>query len=535
MTVPEEHVVAFVDLGTNSVRLLVARIKPNHSYTVLTDQKEVVRLGEREFVEGSLDPAAMERALLVCRRFVEVAHNFGAQDILAVATSALREARNQSAFVRRLRREADLDVHVISGVEEARLIYIGVSNSMNLGDKLALFVDIGGGSTEIAVGDQHRHRYLESLQLGAIRLTSLFLPDERGPISAQQYAQLQWYVRNTAVYAVQQVRSHKVQVAVGSSGTIENLAQVAARAFKSDAAREDVLRFDRLQKTVSLLCSLSLEERRAVPGINPERADIIIAGAAILDTLMQELDLPEIQVSRRGLRDGLLFDYLARSEHASWVRQMSVRKRSVLQLGRACGFDEDHSQRVANLALEIFDSGREARLHRLAVEERELLEYAGLLHDIGSFLSYYNQHMHTYYLIRNADLIGFDQRETAIMATVALYHRGSMPRKKHPEFAGLDKGSQHIVRVLSVCLRLAESLDRGHAGVVRHARLRKAGPKAILEISCLRDCELQLWGVRTHERAVKEVFGRTLATEVTVEAAPLRNGSPGGVANSPND
>jgi exopolyphosphatase/guanosine-5'-triphosphate,3'-diphosphate pyrophosphatase len=527
MTVPEDQVVGFVDLGTNSVRLLVVRVKPNHSYTVLTDQKEVVRLGEREFVQGSLYPAAMERALLVCRHFVEVARNYGANEIVAVATSALREASNQSAFVRRLRREADLDVHVISGIEEARLIYLGVSSNMDLGNRVALFVDIGGGSTELAVGDQQRYRYLESLQLGAIRLTALFLPDEKGPISAQQYAQLQWHVRNTAVYGVQQVRSHQVQLAVGSSGTIENLAQVAARALaKSNAAREDVLRFDLLQKTSSLLRSLSLEERRAVPGINPERADIIIAGAAILETLMQELDLAEVQVSRRGLRDGLLFDYLARSEHASWARQMSVRRRSVLQLGRACHFDEVHSQRVANLVCEIFDSAREAGLHDLEDEDRELLEYAALLHDIGSFLSYYNQHAHTYYIIRNADLIGFDQREIAIMATAALYHRRSTPRKKHPEFASLDPSSQHIVQVLSLFLRLAESLDRGHAGVVSHARLRVAGDTVLLDIVCRRDCELQLWGVLTHRRAVEQVFRRKFIAEVRREPGSRKEESP---------
>jgi exopolyphosphatase/guanosine-5'-triphosphate,3'-diphosphate pyrophosphatase len=265
-----------------------------------------------------------------------------------------------------------------------------------------------------------------------------------------------------------------------------------------------------------MLCALPLEDRRKMPGINPERADIIIAGAAILDTLLEELNLPEIRiVSERGPREGLLMDYLSRSEHAHLVREMSVRERSVLQLARACNFDEPHARSVARLALELFDSARESGLHSLDERERELLEFTALLHDIGAFISYSNHHVHTYYLIRNADLLGFDQTEIAIMAATAFFHRMGLPNNKHAEFAELDKRLKKTVRVLSMLLRLAEGLDRSHSGVISHARLRAEDRKGVvLEIEASQDCQLELWGVQDREKAVEKALGRKMRIEV---------------------
>ena len=256
------------------------------------------------------------------------------------------------------------------------------------------------------------------------------------------------------------LRRHRVELAIGSSGTIENLAEIAVHVFdKRRSQRDDLLTRSRLKDVVGLLRSLSLAERRKVPGINPERADIIIAGAAIVETLMDDLRLDVLRVSNRGLRDGLLIDYLARSEHADLVRAVGVRERSVLQLARNCGFDETHARTVAHLADELYESGRAVGLHAFGEAERELLRYAALLHDVGSFLSYSNHHAHSYYLVRNADLLGFDQREIAIIAAATLYHRKALPRPKHPEFASLDKQARRVVPVLSLLIRLAESLD----------------------------------------------------------------------------
>ncbi len=507
---PAARVVAFIDIGTNSVRLLVVRIFPNHSYTVLTQLKHTVRLGEGEFDEHCLQPEAIDRAVLVCRQFATLARASGAEEIIAVATAATREARNQRDFLDRLRQEAEIEVRVVSGLEEARLIYLGVASGVHLGDKQALFVDIGGGSTEIVVGTQHQHRYLNSLKLGAIRLTAERLPQVHKPVSEARYERLKRYVHHNMVHMQRELNAFHLDLAIGSSGTIENLADVAARMYlKRDRQPDDVLSRSHLQQLITLLCSLSLEERRRIPGLNPARADIIIAGAAILQTLMQTIGVRSVRVSDRGLRDGLLVDYLVKQDHAPFVEEASVRKRSVLQFGRACQFNESHARLTAHLALSLFDSGRVAKLHRLGDWERELLEYAALLHHIGAFVSFSRYQAHTYYLIRNAELLGFDQTEIAIIATAALYHRKSLPRKKHPEFAALNKRTQHIVRQLAALLRLAECLDRSQAGHVSAAAFEVHNRKRVaLNLYATQDCHIEVWGVEKHLEAFEKVFER---------------------------
>ena len=530
MSSTDTRTVAFMDIGTNSIRLLLVRFAPNHSYTILTQLKEMVRLGEGEFAKQHLQPQAMTRAVLVAKQFAGLARAHGADEIIAVATAATREADNQDAFIARLQDEAQLDVRVVSGPEEARLIYLGVASGIHLGDRQAFFIDIGGGSTEVIIGTQHQHSYIGSLKLGAIRLTTHFLPDERGPVPLQKYDGIQRYVRHHAVRTFRELQAYRIDLAIGSSGTIQNLADVAVRQCqKRPLQRHTVLTYAHLKQVVAMLAALPLEERRKVPGLNPERADIVLAGAAILDAFMQELAIAEIQVSERGLREGLLVDYLLKQEDATLLAPMSVRTRSVLQLGRACHFDEAHAWTTARLALGLFDSARDARLHHLGVWERELLEYTALLHHIGAFLTYTDYQAHTYYLIRNANLLGFDQKEIAIMATTALYQRKTLSRKKHPEFAALDSRSQQIVRVLSVFLRLAENLDRGHAGLIQQAQLHPVDARHVaLRIHAPHDCQVEIWGIQKHAEAFEKVFGRRLVVTVLpplpASAAPSEAG-----------
>jgi exopolyphosphatase/guanosine-5'-triphosphate,3'-diphosphate pyrophosphatase len=326
-----------------------------------------------------------------------------------------------------------------------------------------------------------------------------------------------------SVRAMQQIKKYKLDVALGTSGTIENLADVALRAFHSRSRqREDELKTSDLKREVDMLCTLPLEERKKVPGLGPERADIIIAGAAIVQTILEELELDEIRVvSERGVREGLLIDYLSRTEHAHLVREMSVRERSVLQLARACSFDEAHARNVVRLALELFDSAQEAELHSLGKSERELLQYTALLHDIGAFISYNNHHVHTYYLIRNAELLGFDQNEIAVMAAAAFFHRMGRPTQKRAEFAELDQRLRKPVQVMSTLLRLAESLDRSHSGVIAHARLRAEDKHStVLEIHAHQDCQLELWGIQERQKTVEKVLGRKLRVEVVTTPLP---------------
>lgn len=516
-----ERVVGFMDIGTNSIRLIVVRFHPNHTYKVLTSQREVVRLGQGEFAAQRIQPEAMARTLKVAGRLANMARSFGASNVLAVATSATREARNKARLSQKLRSEAGIDVRVISGIEEARLIYLGVASGMNLMGRRALLVDIGGGSTELIVGDQHEHFYLDSLKLGAIRLANLFIPaDHRGPVPAMLYQRIKAHIRDKAIRSVQHLRRHPFDLAIGSSGTLMNLAQIAARRARRSTRGELFITRREVSDVLAALCALPLCRRREVPGINPERADIIIPGGAIIETLMEDLGIQTLRISERSLRDGLPLDYLSREEYAEHpAARLPLRERSVLQLGQACRFDEPHARKVTQLALDLFDSARQSGLHTMGNWQRELLEAAAMLHDIGTFLSFAAHRSHSYYFIRNADLLGFDQTEIAIIAATALYHRSKLPKLKDPPFAELDKTSRQTVRLLCILLRLAESMDRGHCDAIDTAALTPDGRKAAkLHIHARQDCQLELWDLQNHVKAFKKIFGRDLAIAVTPEA-----------------
>ncbi len=517
------QVVGFIDIGTNSVRLMLVRISANRSYHVVNLQREVVRLGEEEFADHLLRPAAIERAVLVCRSFAGLARSHGAGEIVAVATSATREARNQGVLVARLRAEAGLDVHVVSGLEEARLIYLGVLGRVELGERTAFCLDIGGGSTEVIVGDVRRHLFLDSLPLGAVRLAGdPNLPDVSGRVSSDDYQRLQRAVRLASVHAVKAVREFDVDVAYGTSGTVRNVAAVAARVLHDrEPSRDETASLADVRKVVKLLRGLPLEERRGVPGLNPDRADIVVAGAVVLETLMTDLELPAVTaLTECGLRDGMLMDYLSRGPHAALVHELTVRERSVLQLVRACRADESHARHVARLALELFDSSREAGFHKLGAEERELLDCAALLHDIGTFISYPNHHLHSAYLIANTDMLGFDQREIAIMAATVLFHRKATPSAREAVYARLEGADRKRVQTLANLLRLAERLDRSHGAVVRHATLRADGRRALtLRLATNGPAQLELWGLENRRGSMEKAMGRRLTFEVAPAGA----------------
>ena len=312
------------------------------------------------------------------------------------------------------------------------------------------------------------------------------------------------YVRTHAARTLHELSAFRIDVAYGSSGTIENLAEVGGD--------PTTLTYRGLQDTVRMLCNLPLAKRREVPGLTPARADIIIGGAAIIDGYMQELGIERLTVSDRGLRDGLLVDYLIRHGKSDlFGADVGLRERSVLQLGRACRFNEEHARTTARLALQLFDSAALAGLHKMGPWERELLEYAALLHHIGSFLTYNGYQRHGHYLVRNAELLGFDQLEIAMMAEMVLYHRGSLPRVTHHEFAMLEPDQQAAVRSLSTFLRIAENLDRSQTNHITAARLALEKPgRVVLELQTSRDPQVEISGLENQRASVERIFGRKL-------------------------
>ncbi len=507
-----ERVVAFFDIGTNSVRLLCVRIHPDGSYAVLSEQKEAIRLGEGRLTDERLSGAAMERASRVLRRFVDLARSFGAAELVAVATSATREASNQGAFLERLKREVGLDVHVVSGPEEARLIYLGVSSGLMLDGASALFVDIGGGSTEIVVGDACTHRHLTSTRIGAVRLGALFPPRDRGgAYSTAEYQAMLEYCRSTLVRPLEQIREYRVHRVIGSSGTIQTLAEVSGGMSTNTVADSPVSLTRRgLRRAARHMLTLTLTERRAVPGMNPGRADIIVPGAAILESILEHLELETVTITNRGLKEGLLVDYLLRHGYLPPHGAVSVREQSVSRLARVCGCAEAHADHVRRLARQLFDSGRTIGLHRIGEGERELMEYAATLHDCGTFISFTDHQVHSQYIITHAELLGFDEREVAIMGMIARFHRKKFPGSRNPGLSAVAEPDRRTVLELAVLLRLAESLDRTHSGLVESAVFEEHGRAVHLVITSPGECHLEQWGVENQTGPFCRVFGRQL-------------------------
>jgi exopolyphosphatase / guanosine-5'-triphosphate,3'-diphosphate pyrophosphatase len=517
------RVVGFVDIGTNAVRLLVVRINPNFSYTIISQEKEVVRLGEDEFKDNKLKPEAMERAIFVCGKFADLAKTYGAQEIIAVGTSAIREAENQCEFLQRLNKVTGLNVNVISGQEEARLIWLGVASGLDIGDEKAIFVDLGGGSTEIAIGNQHESFYLDSLRLGAIRLTSKFIGEGwTGPIQSQSYKKIKRYASEKIEAVKAKVLEYGARLAYGSSGTLINLAEVSNKLFKKNSTPDQlVLTRKNLKKLATVLCWLPLAERKKIPSINPERADIIVAGAAVIEAIMEQFGLEKIIVSHKELRDGLLAEYLANFEGFRELQKAPARNRSVLHLGRSCNFDEKHSETVSSLALQLFDSAKKIGLHNLGDKERELLSHAATLHDVGDFLSFNDHQLHSHYIISNAELLGFDEGEIQIIANVARFHRKKLPTKKALKITGLDERGNHVVAVLSTFLRFAEKLDRSHCCLVKRAEFVKmTKDQVLLSFYSESDCSLEEWSIVQNKQAFFEAFGKELEAHCTVEPNP---------------
>lgn len=474
-------VVGIFDLGSNSVRLLLARVGPvNASCAVLNQVKHMVRLGEGVFVRNRLSEDAMQRTIHALKGMAGMCAAYGAADMVAYATAAARDADNAQAFIRRVRERTGIAFTVISGKEEARLIWLGVVSGLEYSEQNRLFIDVGGGSTELIVGNSRNFSNLDSVKTGCVRLSSQF--SDHGPVPPGRYREMRDYVRRQMTHALKRVREHEIVEAVGSSGTIQNLAAMAALADtpgnNKKAVEARVLRYDALLPLVEKILAATLEERRALPGINPKRADVIVAGAAIVQTLMEELEIQSLGVSGRSLQNGMLLDYLMRTRPDVFAEGIPTREYSVLQLGRLCRFEERHSRHVAHLALMLYDSAADLGLHENRQGWRELLRYAALLHDVGIFIAFEKHHAHSHYLIRHKELLGFTDEEIDVLAATAYFHR-KRPSVRHQVYTQLTAPQREAVSTLSLYLTLAERLDKTHCQLVRSAAFcRRDGRRA---------------------------------------------------------
>jgi exopolyphosphatase / guanosine-5'-triphosphate,3'-diphosphate pyrophosphatase len=519
----EKQIIAAIDIGTNSIHMVIVEIEPSlPAFRVIAKEKDMVRLGDRDPDTGNLTPEAIDRALATLKRCRDLADSLQVNRIIAVATSATREAGNGQEFLQRVATELGIIVDLISGQEEARRIYLGVLSGMDFTDRPQIIIDIGGGSTELILADIHEPRVLSSTKIGAVRLTKEFVKSD--PINNTELNYLRAYVRGMLERPVEEIWS-KLQLnenpgLIGTSGTIETLATIYAldnQGTIPNPLNGYVVSRQDLERILKKLAQMNYEERLTVPGISDRRAEIIVPGAIILLEAMSMLRLDSITLCEQALREGIIVDWmLTHGLIDNRLRyQNEVKNRNVLKIAHKYQVDLIYSKRVAHFALRLFDETK-GYLHNWKTSERELLWTAAILHNSGVYISHAAHHQHSYYLIRNAELLGFTELELELIANIARYHRKSKPKKKHESFQKLTlRNHQLIVKQLSAILRLAVALDRRKKGAIAEISCQFDLESRSLYLQLIPqeigdDCALELWSLDYKKDVFEEEFSVTL-------------------------
>ncbi|MEO5901898.1 MAG: Ppx/GppA phosphatase family protein [Ilumatobacteraceae bacterium] len=509
-------VLAALDIGTNSFHLVVARVRGEH-FEVVAREKETVRLGHGGGDMKVLAPEAIDRGVAALQRMQRVATANGAT-IRAVATSAVREAQNAAEFVSRASAEAGIEIEVISGLEEARLIHLGVLQSVPVFDARLLLVDIGGGSTEVLLGQRGQTIAARSFKLGAVRLTDRFFPG--GDVTRATVAACHDFVRSTLATFEREVNEGGFDVAVASSGTGETIARmVGATRGEPQARTYNGFEFTaaELDAVVALLTGRpTAAARRNLPGLDASRADIGVAGALVLQAVAETFRIARFTFSEGALREGVLLDTVARFQGGALHHLRDVSRQSIRALAERCDEDVAHSAHVAALALQLFDGTQ--LLHGLGPEAREYLEAGALLANVGLVIAHSKHHLHAYYVIRNCELTGLTDHEIEIIALIARYHRKSAPKPTHLEFSRLRPADQQLVRVLAGLLRVAIGLDRSHDGRVASLRAHVRGRTLVIEARAggRADLELELYTANDRSGLLAEVLDRPVEVVAAV-------------------
>ena len=512
--------IAAIDIGTNSLHMIVCRVRPDLSFEVIDREKDMIRLGTGGLDGRRLTEDTATAALLTLSKFLRIAASRGVDEILAAATSAVRESENGAAFVGTVKRELGLRIRVISGTEEARLIHMAAAYAVDIGKRAAVVIDIGGGSTEITVGTAERMAIGRSFKLGVIRLTERFVKSD--PLGRRDEQRLVRHIRRETHGYLKQLGKRHVDRVIGTSGTIQSLGALAADRRPNEELRNVRVSAKALGRLRDRLTSMSLPQRLKLANLDPRRADLAPAGIVLIDTLLSGLGAEDLTLCDFALREGLVLDYIRRNaKHIRTVeRYPDVRRRSVIELGERCNYDPAHAQQLARLSLALFDGL--TGTHRLGTREREWLEFASLLHDVGTHISYERHHRHSYYLIKHGGLRGFDPNEVEAIALIARYHRQAPPKKSHPEFGALGRDERRTVRMLSAILRLAEGLDRSHGQVVTSLEVTPHKDRVTIQLAAKSDADLELWAAMRHAAPLAAILDVPVTFEVAAIPGPAR-------------
>ena len=530
--------IAAIDIGTNSIHMVVAEATSGTSFEVVEREREVVQIGRGSFHGNRLRPEAIRRTVDALARFTQLARRFQVDRILCTATAAVREAKNGGDFQSAARAASGISPRVIPASEEGRLIYLAVRRALQLDQQPALIVDIGGGSMQMVVGNRDRLLLATGAALGALRLRETVLTTD--PPSRRDLQKLQRTVRKLSKPAIEKVKELRPVAVYGSSGSIHALAQACHWLEKGTAIEHingHVLELGSLKRLTRRMSRMSEAERHALKGLDAKRAEIILPGAMVLLHVLEKVGASGITISDFGVREGLVSDYL--EYHAAELSALDqvedLRLRSVMALLQKFQMDGPHPRHVAELSLALFDGL--APEHGLAPENRELLRYAALLHDIGSAIGFDGHGDHSRYVILNGRLRGLSGEEVAVVANVARYHSGGRARKRDEHIRALSKELRRTVRWLAAILRVAEGLDRSHYQLVKAVDVARRAGTFVLRVTANRDAQLELWAARHRTDALERLLGRpvkiALRSAQALKAAGLRRRSSRRRADAP--
>lgn len=511
--------IAALDLGSNSFHLLVVEARPDGTFEALVREKEMLRLGDAVGGSGRIDDRLADRAVAAAGRLRALADSAGAEELTAMATSALREAGNGDEIVDRIEAEAGVRVEVISGLREAELIFGAVRASVLIDPGPALALDLGGGSLEVMVGDRSGLARAATAKLGVGRLTAELVRDD--PPSAADCGRLARRITEALAPLAPTVARESPRMLIGSSGTLCTLARMAD-ARRTGSVRASVnqltVRGRDLREVHEQVLTLPASQRQRLPGLDGKRVDLIPAGSMVAKVAMEIFGFDELTVSEWALREGMVLSAIGAHDAADWgTDPRAIRLNSVLGLARRCNYGEEHAHQVARLATSLFD--QTLALHRLGADDRELLGYGALLHDIGEHVSLDRHDRHTGYLVTNGRLRGFAPDEVHVLACLGRFHRRGTPGPGYEAFDALDAGRRQRAIRLTALLRVADALDRSHTSSVRSLEVDVDGERARVRPVADGDIELERWALRRKRALFEEVFRRRLEVEEPVAAA----------------
>jgi exopolyphosphatase/guanosine-5'-triphosphate,3'-diphosphate pyrophosphatase len=505
---------AAIDIGSNSIKLVVVEAASSESFAVLAREKEVVRLGHDTLREGHLTAAAIERAAKCIGRFRSIAEARGVEQVIAIATASVREAHNAAEFIDEVLKRTGIRVEVLSGLEEARLIGLAAAQGCGMGSTSLLNIDIGGGSTEFSLVLNGVPAELFSVKLGAVGLTEQLISTD--PIKPKELRAVREEIRAALERPSRELRGMMWQQATGTSGTILSvgealrLRRLRAVSFDEQGAQPVgyEIKLDDLDRFNERLAGMSMDERRSVPGISAQRSEIIVAGGQILEGAMRALNIKVMRTCDYALREGTIINRLREMEAESRPPvpdNIDPQLRGVHAVGRRFGYEEAHAHAVAAFAEKIFDSL--AQHYDLSRHHRTLLSAAALLHDLGYHIASESHHKHALYLIKNSELTGFSEAEREVIANVARYHRGALPKERHPDYAALGEQDRATVWQLGSILRVADAFDRSHDGSVRDLRCESQGKIFHIQLRSEHSCDREIWAAEQKRDMFEAAFG----------------------------